>query len=91
MTTPMLDDAQIRDAAYFLWLDEGQPEGRDEAHWLKAIDALTPAKPASKPRTAKAPAAKAPAKKAAAKAPAKASAKAGAKTAAKTPRAKAKA
>ncbi|MEL6913556.1 MAG: DUF2934 domain-containing protein [Pseudomonadota bacterium] len=70
MTTPTLDDAHIRDAAYFLWLEEGQPEGRDEAHWLKAIDALTPATPKSAPRKARAKAA-APAKKAAAKAPAK--------------------
>lgn len=45
MTAPTLDDAQIRETAYLFWLDEGQPEGRDQDHWLKAIDALTPATP----------------------------------------------
>ncbi len=49
MPTPTLDEAQIREAAYLLWLDEGQPMGRDQEHWLKAIDALSPAKPKAKP------------------------------------------
>ena len=40
MTQPTHDEAQIREAAYLLWLDEGQPEGRDEEHWLKAVEAL---------------------------------------------------
>ena len=73
MTHTNIDEAQIRKAAYLLWLDEGQPEGCDEQHWLKAIDALAPSKPksklarkaASKPRAAKAapkPAAKSKAK-----------------------------
>lgn len=55
MTQPTIDEAQIREAAYLLWLDEGKPEGRSEAHWLQAINALTPAKPTAK-RTRKAPA-----------------------------------
>lgn len=55
MTTSQTDDAKIRETAYLFWLDEGQPEGRDKEHWLKAIDALNP------------PNAKKPAKKAAAK------------------------
>ena len=70
MTQPVLDEAKIRETAYLFWLDEGQPHGRDEEHWLKAIDALTPAKPKrarkspAKPRSPKAKAA-APAKSAA--------------------------
>lgn len=49
-------DAQIRDAAYYIWLDEGQPQGRD---------AITP-KP-SKPKPTRKVAAKPQAKKAAPK------------------------
>jgi hypothetical protein len=45
MTHPTPDEAQIRETAYLFWLEEGQPEGRDQEHWLKAIDALTPAAP----------------------------------------------
>lgn len=29
-------DDQIRQRAYQLWQDEGEPEGRDEAHWAQA-------------------------------------------------------
>lgn len=61
MTQQNIDEAQIRETAYLLWLDDGQPEGRDQEHWLKAIDALTPAKPKrkapAKPRATKAKAA----------------------------------
>ena len=62
MTKPKIDDAQIRETAYLLWLEEGRPQGRDQEHWHKAIDMLAPtpvkAKPVrkapSKPRAAKA-------------------------------------
>lgn len=77
MTPTTIDEAQIREAAYQLWLDEGQPAGRDQEHWLKAIDALTPAQPRAKP------ARKAPAKPRAVKA------KAAPKTAAAAPKTKA--
>jgi len=29
-------DARIRDRAYQIWLSEGRPHGRDEAHWQQA-------------------------------------------------------
>ncbi len=29
-------EQRIRDTAYFLWLEEGSPEGRAERHWLEA-------------------------------------------------------
>lgn len=74
MTQTHLDEAQIREAAYYFWLEDGQPEGMDEAHWLKAIDALTPPKPKRKAATKAAPKAKAAAKPAA-KTKAKATAK----------------
>ena len=32
----MDDDERIRERAYHLWLDEGQPDGRAETHWDKA-------------------------------------------------------
>ena len=63
MTQPALDEAKIRETAYLFWLDDGQPHGHDQEHWLKAIDALTPATPKkarkapAKPRVAKAKAA----------------------------------
>jgi hypothetical protein len=62
MTNTNPTDAQISDTAYLIWLDEGQPQGRDTQHWLMAVDALTArpikAKPArksaAKPRAKKA-------------------------------------
>lgn len=29
-------EARIRDRAYAIWLSEGRPHGRDEAHWHRA-------------------------------------------------------
>jgi hypothetical protein len=29
-------DQRIRDVAYFLWLEDGCPEGEAERHWLAA-------------------------------------------------------
>ena len=29
-------DDRIRELAYFLWLEEGRPEGEAERHWLAA-------------------------------------------------------
>ncbi len=29
-------DQRIREIAYFLWLEEGSPEGRADRHWLAA-------------------------------------------------------
>jgi hypothetical protein len=85
MALQTLDEAKVAEAAYFLWLEEGQPEGRAEAHWERATELLcaTPAK-ARKPRAKAAPKAK-PAKRAAAAeaAPAKKTTRAR-KTAAKT-------
>jgi hypothetical protein len=62
MTNTNPTDAQISDTAYLIWLNEGQPQGRDTQHWLMAVDALTArpikAKPArksaAKPRAIKA-------------------------------------
>jgi len=55
MTTPMIDEARVAEKAYELWLAEGQPEGKQDEHWYRAIDALTVPVP-KKPR--RAPAAK---------------------------------
>ena len=65
MTTQTLDDTAIRETAYLFWLGEGQPAGRDQDHWLRAIDALTPAKrkPVAKKAAAKKAAPKAAAPK----------------------------
>lgn len=66
MNTATYTEANIREAAYLFWLEEGQPQGRDQEHWLRAVDALgapaAPAKPkrkaAAKPRAASAAAGK---------------------------------
>jgi hypothetical protein len=71
MSKAPVDETQIREVAYRLWQEEGQPEGRDQDHWSKAIETLTPAE-------AEVPAPSAD------KAPVKARAKAPRKTAAKT-------
>lgn len=81
MTALNIDDAQIREAAYLLWLDEGQPQGRDQEHWLKAVEALSPAQAEIA----------APKKKAARKSPAKAAASAVSKALSKPRATKAKA
>jgi hypothetical protein len=33
-------EAEIQHAAYLLWLENGQPEGRDLEHWLAAKEML---------------------------------------------------
>lgn len=81
MPKSKIDEAQIRETAYLIWLDEGQPDGRDQEHWLKAVDALSPAKP--KAKATRKPAATT----ATAKAKAAPKAKAKAAPAAKKPRA----
>jgi len=76
MSKTAIDENKIRETAYLFWLDDGQPEGRDQEHWLKAVDALTP--PTPKKRARKAPTKKAAPKAAVtkAKAPAKKTVKA---------------
>ncbi len=49
MAQQHIEETQIRELAYYLWLEDGQPQGDDQKHWLKAIDALTPATPKRKP------------------------------------------
>ena len=36
MPDPDTDEQRIREHAYLLWLEEGCPEGRAEAHWEAA-------------------------------------------------------
>jgi len=31
------DEHAIREAAYFIWRRAGQPEGRSQDHWLRAV------------------------------------------------------
>ena len=54
---------QIAALAHKFWEDEGRPEGKAEAHWLRATEVLT--KPAAAPAAKTAAKAKAPVKKAA--------------------------
>jgi hypothetical protein len=35
-------EQRIRERAYQIWLDEGQPEGRDQEHWHQAETQLAP-------------------------------------------------
>lgn len=44
-------DQLVADMAFRLWEEEGRPEGRAEAHWLRAavlVDELAPKKVAAK-------------------------------------------
>lgn len=60
------DQDQIKDVAYRLWQDAGQPHGRDQEFWFAAEASVktkpAKAKAAAKPKAAAAPKAKAPAK-----------------------------
>ena len=61
---------RIRAIAYTLWLEEGQPNGRAEAHWLKAAELVNAeAMPIAAAAEVAAPAKKKPAAAAAAKKP----------------------
>lgn len=73
------DIEYIRVAAYYIWENEGRPEGKDAEHWARAAEMLKKA-PAKK-AAAKPAAKKAPAKKATAKPAVKAAAKPAAKKA----------
>lgn len=79
MASKIVTEEQIRTAAYYIWLAEGQPIGHDDAHWHRArsvleVSARENGEPASrKTRTkskAAAPAAKKTAEKAKAPKPA---------------------
>jgi hypothetical protein len=48
LTTPDRDE-RIREIAYFLWLDEGCPEGGAERHW-SAAEALLESEPLERKR-----------------------------------------
>jgi hypothetical protein len=39
---PDATDDKIRDAAYFLWENDGRPEGRALEYWLQAKAAVIP-------------------------------------------------
>ena len=62
MNKATLNEERIREIAYGFWLEDGQPQGRDEEHWHRAVEALSApvakAKPtrksAAKPRAASA-------------------------------------
>ena len=44
-------DQRIADLAYRMWEEDGRPEGRAEAHWLRAavlVDQMAPKAPAKK-------------------------------------------
>jgi len=61
-TRPTPNEDNIRAIAYGLWLEEGRPEGRAEAHWRKAYELVT--SESIPPLTVKKTPAPAPAKKA---------------------------
>ena len=48
-TTPERND-RIREMAYFLWLDEGCPEGEEERHWTTAEALLIESEPEERKR-----------------------------------------
>lgn len=54
-TPPPLSPQAQAEAAYFLWLAEGRPEGRAAEHWAEAEAALAAKPPRRKSAAAKAP------------------------------------
>jgi hypothetical protein len=37
---PALDQEEVRVTAYFLWEQDGRPEGRDEHYWWAAVEKI---------------------------------------------------
>ena len=33
-----LEEAAVRETAYFLWEQDGRPEGKEEEYWLRALE-----------------------------------------------------
>jgi len=58
---------RIREIAYFIWLEEGCPGGRDQEHWQRASDRVAMLEAAVKPLPKTAPLPKVAAKTAKAK------------------------
>ena len=54
VTTPKFDENLIRQLAHKFWEEEGRPEGRADAHWLRAIESFDI--PSVTPASAAAPA-----------------------------------
>lgn len=40
MTRPHITEERIRERAYRLWIEEGQPQGKDAEHWERARELL---------------------------------------------------
>lgn len=50
----ILNEEQVRQIAYALWLNEGRPEGSAEVHWFRAVELAASAKASAKPAVKKA-------------------------------------
>ena len=40
MEVSEITEEQVREAAYHIWNNEGQPEGQAEEHWFRALNEL---------------------------------------------------
>lgn len=40
MSTTEINEEHVREAAYRIWDNEGQPEDKAEEHWFRALDEL---------------------------------------------------
>ena len=56
-------DQRIADLAYRMWEEDGRPEGRAEAHWLRAVVLVDETAPKKKLAVKSAAASKTPKKK----------------------------
>jgi hypothetical protein len=45
MAKDMITEDHIREAAYYLWDNEGRPADKAEEHWYRALQALVPPAP----------------------------------------------
>lgn len=49
----VIDENRVRSIAYALWVEDGQPDGRAEEHWFKALAVVNAeAGPVSAPKAA---------------------------------------
>jgi hypothetical protein len=44
-----MDEQEIREEAFLIWIEEGEPEGKDKEHWEKAKAELQKTKDAFGP------------------------------------------
>lgn len=53
MATKQMNEDHVREAAFMIWLNEGQPEGKNEEHWHRAVAQIKGAQTTTRKRATK--------------------------------------